>query len=71
MIHNGMIYTDSSLKDFKHYFSQFILNIHKLMILFRESELKKFRGRINTYFYLKIVFIPCITHIEDNNEKKS
>lgn len=70
MINNGKIYTDSSLIDFKqHYFSQFIFNIHKLMILFREYELNKYRHRINTYFYLKLVFIPCITHIDDNNEK--
>jgi hypothetical protein len=70
MINKVLISRDSGLKKLKDYFSQFIFNIHKLMILFRESDLKKYRDRINPYFYLKLVFKPSITHIDDNNEKQ-
>ena len=40
------------------------------MILFQESDLKKYRDRIYPYLYLKLVFKPSITHIDDNNEKQ-
>ena len=69
MINKEEIYTDSSLKIF-NYFSLFIYYIYKLMNLFKKYDLKKYRDRIDTYFYLKLVFIPCITHIDDNNEKQ-
>ena len=70
MINKGEIYTDSSLKNFKQKFSLFIYSIYKLINLFKQYDLKKYRDRINTYFYIKLVFIPCITHIDDNNEKQ-